>query len=213
MFRLYFLVFHGSFKGWRIVPGWRDPHAGHHDPHAAHGHHHHDGPIDGPEPHESPWQMTLPLVVLGALALFGGFLNAVPLHITPLDHWLEPLFSSLVDESRLHNADPNHALMVPLLIPGVAAFLIGSSIAWFIYIKQGGAPARSLAERFPAFHRLLVDKWRVDELYDELVVGSLEALADASVWFDRWVVDGIIARLTALLIQLPLGQQRGRHLR
>jgi NADH-quinone oxidoreductase subunit L len=201
MFRLYFLVFHGAFKGWRIVPGWKDPHAGHHDSHTAHGHHHHDaGPIDGPEPHESPWQMTLPLLVLGALALFGGFLNAAPLHITPLEHWLEPLFSSLVDESRLHDADPNHALMVPLLIPGVAAFLIGSSVAWFIYIKQNGAPARSLAERFPAFHRLLVDKWRVDELYDELVVGSLEALADASVWFDRWVVDGIIARLTALLI-------------
>jgi NADH-quinone oxidoreductase subunit L len=144
--------------------------------------------------------MTLPLVVLGALALFGGFLNAVPLHITPLEHWLEPLFASLVDEAHLRNSDPDHALMVPLLIPGVAAFLIGSSVAWVIYIKQSGAPARSLAERFPAFHRLLVDKWRVDELYDELVVGSLEALADASVWFDRWVVDGIIARLTALLV-------------
>jgi NADH-quinone oxidoreductase subunit L len=46
----------------------------------------------------------------------------------------------------------------------------------------------------------LVDKWRVDELYDELVVGSLEALADAAVWVDRWVVDGIIARLTASLV-------------
>jgi NADH-quinone oxidoreductase subunit L len=204
MFRLYFLVFHGSFKGWRIVPGWHEPHAAHDDPHgghqASHDHHHPSGPIDGPVPHESPWQMTLPLIVLATLAAFGGFLNAAPLHITPLEHWLEPLFASLVDESRLHNADPDHALMVPLLIPGVAAFLIGSSVAWFFYIKQGGAPARSLAERFPAFHRLLVDKWRVDELYDELVVGSLEALADTSVWFDRWVVDGIIARLTALLV-------------
>jgi NADH-quinone oxidoreductase subunit L len=199
MFRLYFLIFHGSFKGWRIVPGWHEPHQ-----HASHGHahdeHHHSGPIDGPEPHESPWQMTLPLLVLGALALFGGFLNAAPLHITPLEHWLEPVFASVVPESRLHDSDPEHALMMPLLIPGVAAFLIGGGVAWFFYIKKEGAPARSLAERFPAFYGLLVDKWRVDELYDELVVGSLEALADASVWFDRWVVDGIIARLTALLV-------------
>jgi NADH-quinone oxidoreductase subunit L len=199
MFRLYFLVFHGPFKGWRIVAGWQDPHAGHDDHHAGHGHHP-SGPIDGPEPHESPWQMTLPLVVLGTLALFGGFLNATPLHITPLEHWLEPLFSSLVSESRLHDADPDHALTMPLLIPGVAAFLIGSSFAWFVYIKRSGSPARWLAERFPAFHQLLIEKWRVDELYDELVVGSLEALAEASVWFDRWVVDGIIARLTALLV-------------
>ena len=198
MFRLYFLIFHGSFKGWRIVPGWHEPH-GHHDDH-HHDHHHHSGPIDGPEPHESPWQMTLPLIVLGTLAAFGGFLNAAPLHITPLEHWLEPLFSSLVEESRLHNADPDHALMMTLLVPGVAAFLIGSTAAWVIYIQKNGAPAKSLAERFPAFHQLLVDKWRVDELYDELIVGSLEALAEASVWFDRWVVDGIIARLTALLV-------------
>ncbi|HWO10235.1 MAG TPA: proton-conducting transporter membrane subunit, partial [Polyangiaceae bacterium] len=197
MFRLYFLVFHGSFKGWRIVPGWHEPH-GHHDDH-HHGHHH-AGPIDGPEPHESPWQMTLPLVVLAALAAVGGFLNAAPLHITPLEHWLEPLFSTLVDEARLHNADPEHGLMIPLLLPGVAAFLIGTGVAWVIYIRQSGAPAKSLAERFPALYQLLVDKWRIDELYDELVVGSLEALAEASVWVDRWVVDGIIARLTALLV-------------
>jgi NADH-quinone oxidoreductase subunit L len=144
--------------------------------------------------------MTLPLVVLGVLAAFGGFLNAAPLHITPLEHWLEPLFGSLVDEARLHNADADHALMMPLLIPGVAAFLDGSAIAYVVYVQKKGAPAKSLAERFPAFYRLLVDKWRIDELYDELVVGSLEALAEASVWFDRWVVDGIIARLTALMV-------------
>jgi len=198
MFRVYFLTFHGTFKGWRIVPGWHEPH-GHHDDH-HHDHHHHSGPIDGPEPHESPWQMTLPLVILATLAAFGGFLNAAPLHIVPLEHWLEPLFSTLVEESRLHNADPDHALMMPLLVPGVLAFLIGTTVAWVIYIKQSGAPAKSLAERFPALYQLLVDKWRVDELYDELIVGSLEALAEASVWFDRWVVDGIIARLTALLV-------------
>src|SRR5690606_36981892 len=148
----------------------------------------------------SPWQMTLPLVVLGVLAVVGGLLNAAPLHIMPLEHWLEPLFGSMVDESRLRNTDPEHALMIPLLVPGVRAFLVGPGIAWFTYIKQSGAPARTLAERFPALHRLLIEKWRVDELYDELVVGSLEALAEASVWFDRWVVDGIIARLTALFV-------------
>ena len=197
MFRLYFLIFHGSFKGWRIVPGWHAPHDDHHH---DHHHHHHHGPIDGPEPHESPWQMTLPLVILALLAAFGGFLNAAPLHIVPLEHWLEPLFSSLVDEARLHNADHEHALMIPLLIPGVAAFLIGSTVAYVVYIRQGGAPAKALSERFPALYQLVFDKWRVDELYDELVVGSLEALADASVWFDRWVVDGIIARLTALMV-------------
>jgi NADH-quinone oxidoreductase subunit L len=199
MFRLYFLVFHGEFKGWRVVAGWKAPHDEHgdhhHHPHRAHG-----VPLVGPEPHESPWQMTMPLVVLAAFAAFGGFLNAHPLHITPLEHWLEPLFSSTVDASRLQHSDPQHELMVTLLLASIGAFVIGSGLAYFIYMKRSGAPARALAERFPAFHQLLVDKWRVDELYDELVVGSLEALAEASVWVDRWVVDGVVARLTSLIV-------------
>jgi NADH-quinone oxidoreductase subunit L len=90
--------------------------------------------------------------------------------------------------------------MWPLLVPGVLAFLLGLTIAFIVYYQRGGAPAKALAERFPALYRLVYDKWRIDELYDELVVGSLQSLAEASVWVDRWVVDGILARLTALLV-------------
>jgi NADH-quinone oxidoreductase subunit L len=256
MFRVYFLTFHGEFKGWKIVPGWQGAHGHGHDDHDhghdhAHGHdehaHAHDEheddhahghephgeeheateagdaghehaardaaehdhahgahvpgePLEGPEPHESPWQMTLPLVVLAVLAAFGGLLNAHPLHIVPLEHWLEPVFGSAVDAARLHSSDPDDALMIPLLIPGVLAFLVGSGVAYVVYIQRAGAPERSFAASFPRLYQLMFEKWRVDELYDELVVGSLEALAEASVWVDRWVVDGILARLTALLV-------------
>ena len=204
MFRLYFLVFHGKFRGWTVVQGWTPPEShdhghGHDDGHDHH-HHGHEHPSDGPAPHESPWPMTLPLVVLGTLALFGGFLNAVPLHITPLDHWLEPVFAIASVERAVQSSDPNHALMWPLLVPGVAAFLVGSGVALHIYLQRGGQPAKALAERFPALHSLLIDKWRVDELYDDLVVGTLDALADLAVLVDRWVVDGIIARLTSWLV-------------
>jgi NADH-quinone oxidoreductase subunit L len=250
MFRVYFLTFHGEFKGWKIVPGWQGAHGhddhGHaHDHGQDHGHgheHEHDGahehelygheseasetgdaghdhaaqdaaqhghahgahvpgePLEGPEPHESPWQMTLPLVVLAVLAAFGGFLNAHPLHIVPLEHWLEPVFGSAVDAARLHTSDPDDALMIPLLIPGVLAFLIGSGAAYVVYIQRAAGPEKSFAASFPRLYQLMFEKWRIDELYDELVVGSLEALAEASVWVDRWVVDGILARLTALLV-------------
>lgn len=234
MFRVYFLTFHGEFKGWKIVAGWQGGHDDHghdhddpaHDAHDHghdahdHGHSGHDhvahdqghaakaaaahghsgGPLEGPEPHESPWQMTLPLVILATLAAFGGFLNAHPLHIIPLEHWIEPVFASAVDAARLGNSDPDGHLVLPLLVPGVLAFLIGSGLAFVVYLKRKGAPEQAFAARFPGLYQLVFDKWRVDELYDELVVGSLEALADASVWIDRWVVDGILARLTALII-------------
>jgi NADH-quinone oxidoreductase subunit L len=110
------------------------------------------------------------------------------------------VFGNAVDAARLHTSDPDDAKMIPLLIPGVLAFLVGSGIAYVVYIQRAGAPERSFAASFPRLYQLMFEKWRVDELYDELVVGSLEALAEASVWVDRWVVDGILARLTALLV-------------
>jgi len=105
-----------------------------------------------------------------------------------------------VDAARLNRTDPDEALVNLLLIPGVLAFLVGTGLAYVVYLQRKGAPERSVAARFPALYQLVFDKWRVDELYDELVVGSLEALAEASVWIDRWVVDGILARLTALVV-------------
>jgi NADH-quinone oxidoreductase subunit L len=144
--------------------------------------------------------MTLPLLILATMAAFGGFLNAHPLHIIPLEHWLEPVFASTVDSSRLGNSDPDGALVLPLLVPGVLAFVVGSGLALVIYLKRQGAPEKAFAARYPGLYQLLFDKWRVDELYDELVVGSLEALAEASVWIDRWVVDGVLARFTAMVI-------------
>jgi NADH-quinone oxidoreductase subunit L len=215
MSRLYFLVFHGEFKGWTVVQGWTPPesqhgdHHGHdHHGHDQHGHDHHahdhqhghGAPSDGPAPHESPWKMTLPLVVLAVFAAFAGFLNAPPLHLTPLEHWLEPVFESQSVKRAVQTSDPDHHLMWVLLVPGVLAFAVGVFAAFNVYFQRGGAPAQALAERAPGLYRFLYDKWRVDELYDDLVVGTLDALAELAVLIDKWVVDGVIARLTSWLV-------------
>ncbi len=212
MSRLFILTFLGDFKGWKIVPGWQDPHAGHthddhgHDAHAAHSHddHGHDAHSEGPEPHESPWQMWLPLAILAGLAAIGGLFNAHALaglfhvHWHPLDTFLEPVFKTasslvVVKENAEH-------LELPLLVPGVLAFLGGVGLAYWVYVKQHGSPAKQLVARFPRLHKLIYDKWRIDELYDEVFVGTLDTLAEVSVWIDRWVVDGIIARLSAWVV-------------
>ena len=54
----------------------------------------------------------------------------------------------------------------------------------------------------PGLHRLLLDKWRIDELYDATVIAAVDALADTSAAFDQFVVDGVIAKLPALLVSL-----------
>ncbi len=198
MFRLYFLTFSGEFRGWKIVANWKEPEGGHgHDAHAhaAHGHdaHGHDAhpkePLEGPDPHESPWQMYVPLVILGFLALVGGILFN-----HPLEKWLEPVFA--VAKKSVEVADKGGSVQVLATIAGLA----GIAIAYYVYENQRGAPAKQLAERMPGLHQLVYDKWRVDEFYDEFFIGTVDFIADVFVWIDTWVVDGIISRFTSWLV-------------
>jgi NADH-quinone oxidoreductase subunit L len=198
MFRAYFMTFHGNFRGWKIVQGWKDPHAGHDD--HGHGHHEETGPLEGPVPHESPLAMTAPLVILAAFALFAGFLNAHPIHVAPLGHLLEPVFAGA--KRFVTEREGAKGLMWAMMAPGFAAFLAGTAAAMYVYLNKAGAPERAFAERMPGLYRLIYDKWRVDELYDAVVVGMVDALAEIFTMADRWIIDGLIARLTAALTAL-----------
>jgi NADH:ubiquinone oxidoreductase subunit 5 (subunit L)/multisubunit Na+/H+ antiporter MnhA subunit len=208
MFRSYFLTFWGDFRGWKIVPGWKDPnpHHAHDDDHAhddhAHAHHEKPGEMDGPVPHESPLPMTVPLMVLGAFALVAGFLGAEPIHVAPLMHKLEPIFARANTFVGLRAGVEAHgAQMWTMMAPGVAAFAGGSFAAFAIYKQQGGAPELSFKRSMPGLYNLMYEKWRIDELYDATVIGMVDALADIFTMADKWIVDGIIARLTGMVTQ------------
>jgi NADH-quinone oxidoreductase subunit L len=156
--------------------------------------------------------MTVPLIVLAALAAFGGFLYAEPLHIAPLAHFWAPVFrgaSAMVVES-----ESAHGMMVPLLVVGSLIFAAGAGAAYFVYVVRAGEPATQLVSNFPRLHRLVVDKWRIDELYELTVLGMIDAMGDTAAQFDRVVLDGVIARatgaLTAILGTMLRALQTGR---
>jgi NADH-quinone oxidoreductase subunit L len=197
MFRAYFMTFHGRFRGWAIVKGWKPAHHGGAD-HDDHGHAEEDGPRQGPTPHESPLAMTLPLMVLAALALGAGFLNAAPIHIEPLGHLLEPVFAKA--SLAIGTRSGVEKLELMMMAPGLLAFAVGGGAAWVIYEQRGGAPERAFATSFPRFYKLVYDKWRIDELYDATVVGMVDALADIFTMADRWIIDGILAKVSAALV-------------
>jgi NADH-quinone oxidoreductase subunit L len=192
MTRLLLGIFWGDFKGWKIVKKWKG------DPH-AHDHHHDEGKrLEGPVPHESPWQMTAPLVILGGLSLVAGFLNAHPLHLHDFDTWLEPVFKtarSLVTVKELESE-------TPYIGAAVVAFAAGVGGAWWVYETKKGEPARTFAESWPRLYALVRDKWRVDEFYEETFVGAIDQLAIAANWVDKWIVDGIVARFTAFIVSI-----------
>jgi NADH-quinone oxidoreductase subunit L len=200
MTRLYIGTFFGEFRGWKIVKNWKEPeHAHGHDDH-DHGHHHHDPsvPLEGPTPHESPWQMWVPLAVLGFLAAFAGWLNAPLFHIETMHHWLEPVFAKASGSVELIEGAEH--LEYAFLGAAIAAFAGGSGIAYWIYALQKGKPAQSFAEAMPGFHALVVDKWRIDEIYEEYVIGAVDSLAEFFAWADKWIVDFLLARVTAFLV-------------
>jgi NADH-quinone oxidoreductase subunit L len=191
MFRALFLTFWGDFRGWKIgragAAGAGDAHDAHHD---------HHGPLAAP--HESPWPMTVPLLVLAAFAIAGGIFNPGLFSKEPgLEHWLEPVFE--LHEKFVHKREGVPSELF-LAVPGVLAFLVGAGGAYFVYVMKQGAPARELTEKAPGLYRLVLDKWRIDELYDNTVIGAVDSLAETAATFDKWFVDGIIARLTSLVV-------------
>jgi NADH-quinone oxidoreductase subunit L len=196
MVRLLLLTFFGDFRGWKIgrpsKPSAEE--LAHHD-----DHHEEDLTKPGPAPHESPWPMTVPLIVLATGAVAAGILNMGPLHFTPLDHWLEPVFAGPATAAVKMREGGEH-LEWTLMIPGFGAFAAGTAFAYWVYVVKAGEPAEAIAKAQPGLYKLVYDKWRIDELYDATVINMVDALADTSAAVDQWLVDGILAKLTAAIV-------------
>jgi NADH-quinone oxidoreductase subunit L len=188
MFRVFFLTFYGEFRGWKIARTSKpsaDEHGGHSE--------------EGPPPHESPLPMTVVLWILAAFAAVGGFFNwGLFRSTTPmLDKWLEPIFAGTEELVKESEHAPSAGA---LLIPGLLAAAFGIGGAYWVYMQKKGAPAHELAEKAPGLYRLVLDKWRIDELYQATVIAAVDSLAETSAMFDKYFIDGIIARLTALVV-------------
>ena len=123
--------------------------------------------------HESPRVMTVPLVVLAVLSVVGGYFT--------LPDLLAPLYG---------HAHPH----VPLLVKYLPTLLAlgGIGAAYWLYVRQPAAAER-LGRRFAGVHRLLLNKYYVDEAYDAVVVRPLMAAAEWlwRVW-DTLVIDGLV---------------------
>ncbi len=200
--RLIFLTFFGAPR-WagseHIQHALHDAH-GHGDHHSAHAadedagsepHPHSPGVPDvthgtgGYHPHESPWTMRLPLVVLSIGAVFAGFVFATPFigagggAFWHGSLWFSPEFMESVEH-------------VPLLAKLMASIVMiaGFLIAYYAYMIDRTAPAR-FAATFRGLYAFLLNKWYFDELYDLIFVRPAFALGR---FFWRAGDQGIIDR-------------------
>jgi NADH-quinone oxidoreductase subunit L len=176
MFRLFFLTFHGRQR---------------YDEHAVHV-------------HESPTSMIVPLVILAALAVGGGWFAAPKLVGGPdyFTNFLRPVFhaSEELMASGTAGAAPIEVatglvagLAHALISAAVGAALLGLLVAWWFYIARLEVPRR-LAERLHGLYTLLLHKYFVDEIYGAILIRPLLWISTNVLWHgvDEGVIDGLV---------------------
>ncbi len=161
IFRLFFLVFHGQYRG------------------------------DG-HPHESPPVMTIPLVVLAIGALFGGYL-AVPGAWNLFDQWLAPVYAKY----------PGGLLPAAAFVPNWGAIALTSVIVlfavWLAWNLFGRQVREELPEGVRGIHKILYNKYYIDEIGHAAFVWTIDRLAIVADLFDRVVIDGIVMGMASLV--------------
>ena len=189
MFRLISMTFFGPYRG----PAWEHPAegAGHGTSDQGHGDDAH-GAWHGP--HESPRVITWPLMVLASGAMVAGFVG-VPAALFGsnwIEHFLEPSFTSPLAAAG-EGAAPHMSQggELGLMLFSVLVAVVGIGLAYHFYVRRPDV-SEGLAARWAGPHRILTNKYYVDELYDATAVRGTMSSARGLWAFDGAVVDGAV---------------------
>ncbi len=168
MFRLVFLTFHGERQ------------------HAGHGHDSHM--------HDAPAAMAFALIVLAIGSVFAGYIgvpHALGGH-NSLGEWLAPSFAA---PGGGHEAggEVDSALEITLMGVSSAIALGGILLAAFLWLKRRDIVA-ALAHQFAGVHRVLLNKYYVDEVYDAAIVQPVRVVSQDGLWrgVDVRLIDGAV---------------------
>jgi NADH-quinone oxidoreductase subunit L len=182
-FRMYFLVFHGKER----FDQNPDAHHGHDD--HGHGHDDHHGP------HESPWVVTAPLLLLAIPSVVIGFMTLQPMLFG------EFLKDAIVVDAAKHPAMAELAKIIhgPLQMAGHAFFtaplylaLAGVALSYYMYMVNPALPA-AIKARVQPIYTLLENKYYMDWFNENVLARGARALG-TGLWKggDQAVIDGAI---------------------
>jgi NADH-quinone oxidoreductase subunit L len=175
MFRVVFLAFHGE----------PHPAPAHPAPHPAPQHH---APGTATHLHDAPPAMAFALIVLAAGTVAAGWVG------TSFEHFLEPSFAAPAAQAAAAEPVEDHAaLELTLMAVSTIVAAAGIGLAVFFFLKRRAAAARA-AGRFPGLHRVLENKYYVDEIYDAAIVQPIHIVSEEGLWktLDVRVIDGAV---------------------
>ena len=191
-FRMYFLVFHGK-------PRFETAHG-----HDAHGHdaHGHDG-HGAHVPHESPWVVTVPLVLLAIPSIIIGALAADSM-IT--GEYFKGVITVFADRHPAMAALAEHWHgWVAMALHGFTSLpfwlmVAGIATAWYFYLVNPAIPAR-LQQTFKGIYTVLENKYYLDRFNEWFFAGGARRLG-SGLWKrgDQGLIDGLVVNGSARLV-------------
>jgi NADH-quinone oxidoreductase subunit L len=223
-FRLLYLTFHGKER-------FRDAHADAGDGHDAHHDHSHDdhahddhGHHGAHEPHESPWVVTVPLVLLAIPSIVIGFFTIGPMlfgtswsghhaeggipgqalnFFSGAIHFLDPARDTVAQLGKEFHGPVKFALH-GMTMPAFWLALAGFAAATVLYLVLSPEwPAKMRNSRVGAFLTNILDKkYWMDSLWIGGFAGGGLAIGDVSNTIDRKVIDGVAVNGSAKLVDL-----------
>jgi NADH-quinone oxidoreductase subunit L len=171
--------------------------------HGAHGGHAHHGPV---LPHESPWTMRLPLILLSIGAVFAGYAyHHQFIGAEQHEFWKGAIFTA----PNNHVLEGAHELPALVLWLPLTVTLIGLFAAWYVYIRKEGLGAKLAANGGPLYV-FFYNKWFFDELYEATFVRAAKLLGDL-FWKggDQKLIDGFGPDgVSAMSVQVGKGAGR-----
>jgi NADH-quinone oxidoreductase subunit L len=168
-FRLYFLVFHGKERY------DQNPDAHHDDHHGAHGDHH--------KPHESPWVVTVPLVLLAIPSVVIGFMTIQPMLFG--DFFKSVITVNLEKHPAMEELAKLFQGPVQMALHGLTAApfwlaLAGVVTAWYMYMRNPALPA-AIKSKCQPLYTLLENKYYID-WFNENVLARGARMLGMGLW-------------------------------
>ena len=184
-FRMYFLVFHGD------GPRHFEPHHDAHDDHGDAEAQEHHPVADEPKPHESPWVVTLPLVLLAIPSVLIGYFTIGPMLFGDFFDGVLTVAAARDTLGQIEFHGPMAFLLHGMMMPPFWLAMAGLGTAWYIYTRKPEI-ARDLSIRFDWARYVLDRKYGFDEFNQAVFAGGSKLLGKF-LWLvgDRAMIDGL----------------------
>jgi NADH-quinone oxidoreductase subunit L len=142
--------------------------------------------------HETPWTMTLPLIILAIFAIGAGWLG-IPQEFPVIGGIIPNWFHEFVGSTLAVPPESLPFNVIPLLI-SIIVSLGGLTLGWYVYRNVKKGQSDPLQTRLGRFYNVLKNKYYFDEMYQVIFIKPAIKFSEVVVylWVDRKIIDGIL---------------------